>query len=192
MKRAWGLLILIALLLSEVSASCSETQIDINSASAEELDRITGIGPVYAERIIENRTYDSLDDLLRVKGIGEKTLEKIKAEGLACVDDSEETEDNSEESNESEDSETEEETEETNESAEFSTAPEVENETDYSMTAQEKVDLPKITAKSIKSEDNTESLEKNLALYGIIAFCLVFGALFLFKTLRRKSKNEFR
>lgn len=106
MKRAWGLLILIVLLLSGVSASCSETQIDINTASAEELDKITGIGPVYAERIIENRSYESLDDLLRVKGIGDKTLEKIKAEGLACAGGNEKTEEEKDDEKDTEEEET--------------------------------------------------------------------------------------
>ncbi|MDD5638313.1 MAG: helix-hairpin-helix domain-containing protein, partial [Candidatus Pacebacteria bacterium] len=50
--------------------------IDINSASSEELQKIIGIGPVLSQRIIEGRPYNSLDDLIKVKGIGEKTLQK--------------------------------------------------------------------------------------------------------------------
>lgn len=60
-------------------------KIDINSAELSELDKIDGVGPVYAQRIIDNRPYSLLDDLLKVKGIGEKTLQKIKEQGLACV-----------------------------------------------------------------------------------------------------------
>ena len=60
--------------------------IDINSASFEELQKIIGIGPVLSQRIIEGRPYNSLDDLIKVKGIGEKTLQKIKEQGLAYVD----------------------------------------------------------------------------------------------------------
>src|SRR4030042_7178446 len=59
--------------------------IDINSASSEELEKIIGIGPVLAQRIIEMRPFSSLDDLIKVKGIGEKPLQKIKDEGLAWV-----------------------------------------------------------------------------------------------------------
>lgn len=62
-------------------------KIDINTASKEELQKIIGVGPVIAERIIEARPFSSLYDLLRVKGIGEKTLEKIIEQGLAWVSD---------------------------------------------------------------------------------------------------------
>jgi len=60
-------------------------QIDINSATSKQLEQLTGIGPKYAQAIIEGRPYSSVNDLLRVKGIGEKTLQKIKDQGLACV-----------------------------------------------------------------------------------------------------------
>ena len=60
-------------------------QIEINTASIKQLDEITGVGPVLAQRIIDGRPYSSVDDLLKVKGIGEKTLQKIKDQGLAFV-----------------------------------------------------------------------------------------------------------
>lgn len=60
-------------------------KIDINSASSAQLDELTGIGPVYAQRIIDGRPYSSVDDLLKVNGIGPATLQKIKDQGLACV-----------------------------------------------------------------------------------------------------------
>jgi len=63
----------------------AETKININSALLSELDQITGVGPATAQKIIDNRPYNSLDDLLKVKGIGPATLEKIKTQGLACV-----------------------------------------------------------------------------------------------------------
>jgi competence ComEA-like helix-hairpin-helix protein len=72
--------------VSMVSASCSDGQIDINLASLEKLDELTGIGPAYAGRIVENRPFSSVEDLVKVKGIGEITLGKIVDQGLACVD----------------------------------------------------------------------------------------------------------
>ena len=59
--------------------------IEINTASLGQLDALAGVGPVIAQRIIDARPYASLNDLLRVKGIGEKTLQKIKDQGLAYV-----------------------------------------------------------------------------------------------------------
>jgi competence ComEA-like helix-hairpin-helix protein len=49
-----------------------------NTASEKELQSIKGIGPVLAKRIIAGRPYRTVDDLLKVKGIGPKKLETIR------------------------------------------------------------------------------------------------------------------
>ncbi len=56
--------------------------IPLNRATAEDLDRLPGIGPGLAQRIMEYRQalgkFSSLDQLKEVNGIKEKTFEKIK------------------------------------------------------------------------------------------------------------------
>ena len=56
--------------------------VDINTADQEKLVQLPGIGPVTAEKIIKYRTangkFKSIDELTNVKGIGDKTLVKIK------------------------------------------------------------------------------------------------------------------
>ncbi len=60
-------------------------KIDINTASYEELQEIKGVGPVIAQKIINARPFFSLDNLIKVSGIGEKKLADIKNQGLAWV-----------------------------------------------------------------------------------------------------------
>ena len=62
-------------------------QIDINQAGPDELSLLPGVGPVLARRIVENRQrlgpFESLEELTRVYGIGEKTIEQIQVLGYA-------------------------------------------------------------------------------------------------------------
>lgn len=52
--------------------------ININMATITELDSLNGIGPSTAQKIIDNRPYIIIEDLLKVSGIGEATYNKFK------------------------------------------------------------------------------------------------------------------
>lgn len=57
-------------------------KININTADINELQKLKGIGITYAQRIVdyrqENGEFRSIEELLNIKGIGEKRLEDIK------------------------------------------------------------------------------------------------------------------
>lgn len=52
--------------------------ININDASQAELENLPGIGVKLAKRIIANRPYKSIDDLLEIRRLGSGTLKKIR------------------------------------------------------------------------------------------------------------------
>jgi competence protein ComEA len=52
--------------------------ININTASQKELESLSGIGPVYAQNIIDHRPYSSVDDLLTKNALKPFVYEKIK------------------------------------------------------------------------------------------------------------------
>ncbi len=59
-----------------------EAKVDLNRATAQELQQLPGIGPVLAKRIVEHRTnngfYRSVHELLEVKGIGQKRMARMR------------------------------------------------------------------------------------------------------------------
>lgn len=68
------------------SSSPGGTGTDLNRATAAELERLPGIGPTLARRILERRAtapYEAPTDLLDVSGIGPRSLTKL--EGLVCA-----------------------------------------------------------------------------------------------------------
>lgn len=56
--------------------------LDLNAATAEELQEVPGIGPTLAGRIVafreEHGPFEKVDDLLNVQGIGTRSLERIR------------------------------------------------------------------------------------------------------------------
>jgi competence protein ComEA len=54
--------------------------VSINFASASELDVLSGVGPVTAQKIIDNRPYSDLNELVTKKAIGAALFEKIKSQ----------------------------------------------------------------------------------------------------------------
>ena len=187
--------LLILFLLSNAYSQCNETQIDINDANITELDKIKWVGTSTAEKIIsyrETNTFDSVDELDNVSGIGESKLSDIIAEGLACVDgnageteEATETDDNQEEysNNNSNGSNT-----------QVKTPENIQGKISDPTTQALTLDMIALdsNSKDIKSGGNNENLGKNLALGGVAAFCALFGTLFFLKYSRRKKQNEFR
>lgn len=64
-----------------ITSSKDNGKININKATAEQLEKIPGIGPVKAAAIIlfreEHGAFKSIEDIVQVSGIGQKSIEKI-------------------------------------------------------------------------------------------------------------------
>jgi competence protein ComEA len=63
-------------------APAPAVQVDLNTAPVSELVEVPGIGQATAERIVawreQNGAFRSVEDLMKVKGVGEKSLEKLR------------------------------------------------------------------------------------------------------------------
>ena len=85
---AAGLVAAIALAMSAGTASAAPrshvptSKVNINSANVEQLTELPGVGAKLAARIVEHRQkqgpFKSTQELLNVKGIGEKNLQKLQ------------------------------------------------------------------------------------------------------------------
>ena len=79
-------LILVALAVTAVAGTADSSQpsgvVNINTASSEELELLPRVGPALAGRIIEfreaNGPFQTVDEILAVKGIGESSFEKLE------------------------------------------------------------------------------------------------------------------
>jgi competence protein ComEA len=91
MKRAriaCVLALCLGLVFSSISVLAQKTgpvvteKINLNTATAEQLQSLPGIGPVTAKSIVEYRAkagkFSRIEEIINVKGIGEKKFQKIK------------------------------------------------------------------------------------------------------------------
>jgi competence protein ComEA len=74
---------ILALLVSGISVYAGDAaKININTASAEELTQMQGVGPKYAAKIVEyreqNGPFASAEDIMKISGIGPATFDKNK------------------------------------------------------------------------------------------------------------------
>ena len=72
--------------LAMLAAASAFAAVDANKATPAELDGLKGVGPAMSQRIVDARKqgeFKSWDDFMaRVKGVKEKTAEKLSGEGL--------------------------------------------------------------------------------------------------------------
>jgi comEA protein len=82
-----GSLLLLAMFLCVAAVNATSKKppahpVNINSASAGQLQQVPGIGPATAEKILQMRksygAFKSVDDLLAIRGIGPKRLDKMR------------------------------------------------------------------------------------------------------------------
>ena len=81
-KTAWVILALcFGVVFSTTPTIAAKQKININTATSKELQTLPQIGPKTAKAIIKYRAkhpFKKVDELLEVKGIGKKTLKKLK------------------------------------------------------------------------------------------------------------------
>jgi len=81
-RKVIVMIFLFAFAIAGAVQAADTVKIDINKATQQELTQLKGIGEKTAEQIIEYRTnvgkFTKIEDIMNVKGIGEKKFEAIK------------------------------------------------------------------------------------------------------------------
>lgn len=70
---------------AQPSSNCQAGQVDINTASEEQLMTIIHIGPTRVQELISLRPYSNIGGLDNISGIGDARMADIRAQGIACV-----------------------------------------------------------------------------------------------------------
>ncbi len=60
------------------STQASQSKVNINTATIDQLKTLSGVGDATAQKIIDGRPYKSIESIMDVSGIGESTFAKIK------------------------------------------------------------------------------------------------------------------
>lgn len=71
--------------IEEIIPIADGSCVDLNYASEEEIQNIIHIGVERAKSVIEQRPFNSIDELTKIKGIGPARIDDIKAQGVACT-----------------------------------------------------------------------------------------------------------
>ncbi len=73
--------------LADAATVVPPQPININTCSAADLQSIPGVGTVLARRIVEDRTYDSLEDVALVKGVSTNVMHVLRQRSVVVIED---------------------------------------------------------------------------------------------------------